>query len=55
MRGLEKKRMGRGQTHKEQINDNTWTLRLLDQLGPEDRVGENIHIKCDLENVTCNT
>ena len=33
MRGLEKNHMGRGHTH-------TRTCRLLDQLGPEGRVGE---------------
>ena len=36
MTGHEKNRMGRGQVH-----DNTWTLQLLDQLGPEGQVGEN--------------
>ena len=36
MRGLEKNRMGRGQT-----DTHTRTCRLLDQLGPEGRVGEN--------------
>ena len=35
-RGLENNRMGRGH------GDNTRTLRLLDQLGPESRVGEKI-------------
>ena len=34
MRGLEKNRMGRGH------GDNTRTSRLVDQLGPEGRVGE---------------
>ena len=38
MRGLEKNRIGRGQTHKQ---TDTLTLRLLDQLGPEGPVGEN--------------
>ena len=35
MRGLKKNRMGRGH------HVDTWTSRLLDQLGPEGRVGEN--------------
>ena len=34
VRPRKKNRMGRGQTH-------TQTLRLLDQLGPEGRLGEN--------------
>ena len=38
MRGLEKNCMGRGQTH---TQTHTRTCRLLDQLGPEGRVGEN--------------
>ena len=38
MRGLEKNCMGRGHTY-EYINIHT--SRLLDQLGPEGRVGEN--------------
>ena len=38
MRGLEKNRMGRGQTD---THTDTRTCRLLDQLGPEGRVGEN--------------
>ena len=38
MRGLEKNRMGRGQTDRQ---TDTQTIRLLDQLGPEGRVGEN--------------
>ena len=40
MRSLEKNCMGRGHTNKQINNDNTRTLRLLDQLGPEGRVGE---------------
>ena len=37
MRGFEKDCMERGQTYK---HTDTQTLRLLDQLGPEGRVGE---------------
>ena len=32
--------MGRGHTNKQINNDNTRTLRLLDQLGPGGQVGE---------------
>ena len=39
MRGLDKNCMGRGQTHKTQTT-HIQTLQLLDQLGPEGRVGE---------------
>ena len=39
MRGLKKNGMGRGQSQSEQ-HRNRLTLRLLDQLGPEGRVGE---------------
>ena len=42
MRGLEKNRMGRGQTN---TQTNTPTCRLLDQLGPEGRFGEKGFIK----------
>ena len=38
MRGLEKNRMGRGQTNRQ---TDRRTCRLSDQLGPEGRVGEN--------------
>ena len=42
MRGLEKNRMERGQTDRQtDKHTHTRTSRLLDQLGPEGRVGEN--------------
>ena len=44
MTGLEKNSMGRGQTDtKIDRQTDTQTLRLLYQLGPEGRVGENIN------------
>ena len=44
MRGLKKRYIKRG--HKRNRQTNRHTLRLLDQLGPEGRVGENVWIIC---------
>jgi hypothetical protein len=48
MRGLEKNRMGRGHTDRQTDKQSLW---LLDQLGPEGRVGENVCI-CYMLDVT---